>query len=248
MQRLPMWCVIPAAGRGNRLRTLTAGCPKALLEVSGRPLVEHLLDRLHEPFTDVCLVTSPDHFGSFRRLLGNRYQDLRLHLTVQTEPTGVADAVSQAAGVVRGPFVVLMGDCYYDSDLSSFPLQWQNQDSHGAVLVEPADEAGGQPMGLVTLAGNRIGRIFKAPWEGETEWRVCGAFLFPESFFAVAAAMPRAESGEFELEDVVTRLIATGATFHAIPYEGWRRNINTPDDVAAVEERIAAGPAPRLGD
>lgn len=235
-----MWCVIPAAGRGTRLRALTAGRPKALLEVSGRPLVEHLLDRLHEPFTDVCLVTSSDDFGTFRRLLGNRYRDLRLHLVVQTEPAGVADAVSQAGGVVRGPFVALMGDCYYGSDLSAFPLQWQNQEAHGAVLVEPVDAAGGQPMGLVTLVGDRIGRIVKAPWDGQADWRVCGAFLFPESFFTVAAEMPRAESGEYELEDVVSRLMAAGATFNAIPYEGWRRNINTPEDVAAVNERIAA--------
>jgi len=234
-----MWCVIPAAGRGTRLRALTAGRPKALLEVSGKPLVRYLLDRLHEPFTDVCLVSNPVDLESFQRLLGRRYLDLRLHYAVQNQPAGVADAVSQAAGVVRGPFVALMGDGYFDGDLSDFPLQWQKQEAHGAVLIEPVDAAGGQPMGLVTLVGNRIGRIFKAPWDGEAEWRVCGAFLFPDSFFAVAAEMPRAESGEYELEDVVSRLIAAGATFNAIRYEGWRRNVNTPEDLAAIEERIA---------
>ena len=234
-----MWCVIPAAGRATRLRALTAGRPKALLDVSGKPLVRHLLDRLHEPFTDVCLVANPVDLESFQRLLGRRHLDLRLHYAVQTQPAGVADAVSQAAGVVRGPFVVLMGDGYYDRGLSDFPLQWQNQEAHGAVLVEPVSSMGGQPMGLVTLVGNRIGRIFKAPWDGEAEWRVCGAFLFPDSFFAVAAEMPRAESGEYELEDVVSHLIAAGATFNAIRYEGWRRNINTPEDLAAIEERIA---------
>jgi len=30
-------------------------------------------------------------------------------------------------------------------------------------------------------------------------------------------------------------------TFRAIPYGGWRRNINTPEDLAAVEERVAEG-------
>lgn len=236
-----MWCVIPVAGRATRLRSLTAGRSKALLEISAKPLVAHLLERLHEPITDVCLVTRPDDLDLFQRLLGRRHLDLTLHYAVQAQPAGVADAVSQAAGVVRGPFVVVMGDGYFDSGLSDFPLQWQRQEAHGAVLVEPVDAAGGQPMGLVTLEGNRIGRIFKAPWDGEAEWRVCGAFLFPDSFFAVAAEMPRAESGEYELEDVVSRLIAAGATFNAIRYEGWRRNINTPEDLAAVEERIAGG-------
>jgi glucose-1-phosphate thymidylyltransferase len=186
-------------------------------------------------------VTGPDDLELFRELLGHRYRDLRLHYAVQVEPAGVADAVCQAAKWVRGPFVVLLGDCYFDGDLRDFRLRWEGTGSDGAVLVEPVAEPGGQPMGLVTLADDRIVRIFKAPWAGDTEWRVCGAFLFPESFFDVAAETPRAVSGEYELEDVVRRFIEAGATFTALPFSGWRRNINTPGDLAAVEQRIAAG-------
>jgi len=242
-----MWCVIPAAGRATRLRSRTAGRSKALLEISGRPLITHLLDRVGPPFTDVCLVTGPDDLESLRALLGQRYRDLRLRYAVQMEPTGVADAVCHAAEWVRGPFVVLLGDCYYDTELREFPLRWEGTGSDGAVLVEPVVAPGGQPMGLVTLVDDRIGRIFKAPWAGGTDWRVCGAFLFPESFFAVAAKTPRAESGEYELEDVVSRFIAAGAMFTAIPYGGWRRNINTPQDLAAVEAWIASGPGAGSG-
>ena len=203
--------------------------------------------RLDEPFTDACLVTGPDDLESFKGLLGHCYRDLRLHYAVQTEPSGVADAVCQAAERVRGSFVVLLGDCYYDSELRDFPLDWEGAGSDGAVLVEPVIAPAGQPMGLVTLVDDRIGKIFKARWAGDTVWRVCGAFLFPESFFDVAAETPRAESGEYELEDVVSRFIAAGATFTAIPYSGWRRNINTPADLAAVEQWIASGPGSGAG-
>lgn len=236
-----MWCVIPTAGRATRLRSLTAGRSKALLEVGARPLVAHLLDRIDGSVTDVCLVTSPDDLEVLRELFGNRYRDLRLHYTVQSDPAGVADAVFQAAEWVRGPFVVLLGDCYFDGELRDFPLGWEATGSDGAVLVEPVVAPGGEPMGLVSLVEDRIVRIFKAPWAGDAEWRVCGAFLFPESFFDVAAKTPRAASGEYELEDVVRHFIDAGARFTAIPFSGWRRNINTPEDLAAVELRIAAG-------
>ena len=222
------------------MQLLTRGRPKALLEVGGRFLIERLLDRLGAPFTDVCIVAAPDGVELLRRL-GDRHGELSLHYVVQPEATGVADAVGRASGLVRGLFLVLMGDCYYDSDVSDFERLWRVGDEHGAVLVEPAAHSGGQSMGLVHVRDRRVTEIFKAPWAGETEWRVCGAYLFPESFFPALAATPAAASGEYELEDVVTRLMESGITFGAIPYHGWRRNINTADDLAAVELRLAGG-------
>lgn len=39
----PLWCVVPAAGRGTRVG---GDCPKQYLPLAGRPLIEHTLDRL----------------------------------------------------------------------------------------------------------------------------------------------------------------------------------------------------------
>jgi glucose-1-phosphate thymidylyltransferase len=234
-----MWCVIPAAGRSTRMLTMTRDRPKALLEVDGIPLITHLLDRLGAVVTDACIVVAPDGVEPLGRL-GDRYGHLNLHYVIQPRATGVADAVSRSSSLVRGPFLVVMGDCYYDRTLTGFIDRWKGVDAAGAILVEPADAAGGQPMGLVRLTEGRIAEIFKAKWTGDTDWRVCGAYLFPESYFAAAASTPPSDSGEHELEDVVTRLMKDGTSFSAIRYGGWRRNINTPDDLAAVERRIAA--------
>jgi 2-C-methyl-D-erythritol 4-phosphate cytidylyltransferase len=39
----PLWCVVPAAGRGTRVG---GHCPKQYLPLAGRPLIEHTLERL----------------------------------------------------------------------------------------------------------------------------------------------------------------------------------------------------------
>ena len=232
-----MWCVIPVAGQATRMRAIAAGRPKALLPLAGRPLIGHLLDRLAPPITHACLVADPDHVADFVEL-GSRYGDLCLHYAVQPEASGVADAVGRAESLVDGPFVALMGDCFYERTLSGFPQRWFGTDADGAVLVEAAGDADGQPMGLVRLSDRRVEEIFKAPWAGETDWKVAGAYLLPPAFFEALADTPPSVSGELELEDVVTRLIAGGSVFTAIPYAGWRRNINTPRDLEAVERRL----------
>lgn len=235
-----MWCVIPAAGRASRLGPLADGRPKALLDLGGKTLIEHLLDRLAAPFSGACLVCGPTQVDAMRELLGDRYGHLDVRYAVQPEPSGVADAVRRAGDQVDGPFTVVMGDCYFDSNLSDLPVRWAETEAQGAVLLEPARRQEGQPMGLVAVVGRRVSRIFKDVWRGQTEWRVCGAFLFPQRFFEVAGRTPASSSGEYELEDVVTRLMAEGASFAAIEYRGWRRNINTPADLEAVRLRLTA--------
>jgi len=234
-----MWCVIPVAGRATRLAARTGGGPKALLPLGDRSLIEHLVSRLGPRVKAACLVCSPEHRDAFRTLLGEERGGIRLHYAVQPLPGGVADAVGRAADHVEGAFLVVMGDGYFDASLADFVSEWSAAGTDGAVLVERADEAGGQPMGLVEAPQGRIERIFKAPWSGQLKWRVCGAYLMPHAYFQALRSTEPGGSGELELEGVVTILEAEGLSFAAIPYGGWRKNINTPADLDEVRRRIA---------
>ena len=231
--------MVPAAGRGSRLGLLTRQLPKALLEIRGRPILYWLLQRLRPAVARVCLVVQgPD--SPIQRRFGNGWQGLRVHYAFQPEPLGVADAVWRARDVVQGPFVVAMGDVYYGESLAPYIGRWRGSSAEGAVLLEAAGTRARlrHPVGHARVAGDRVIDITKSVEVAPGNWRVCGLTILPSEAFEASGYILPGEGGELEIEDVVAWLMSNrNAEFLAIPYSGWRRNINTPSDLQAVRAR-----------
>ena len=55
-QKSPTTAMVLAAGLGTRMKPLTDDRPKALVEVGGRPLIDHMLDRLGHAGVSTCVV------------------------------------------------------------------------------------------------------------------------------------------------------------------------------------------------
>lgn len=125
--------VIPAAGRGTRVRDVRGDLPKECVEVAGLPMIAHaLLEMSLSGLEQVAVVVSGekpeliDRLRSLPPFPPRRYVE-RLYpgagtvhardawpeivLTEQTEPRGVIDALSTARGYIDGDdFVLVMPD------------------------------------------------------------------------------------------------------------------------------------------
>lgn len=109
-----MQAVIFAAGKGTRLRPLTNNKPKPMLEVSGRPILEYLLDSLPGCIDEVIVVVGflshqiQDHFGK-------AYKERRIRYAKQGEQLGTFDALNSARPYLyNNPFLCLVGDDFYN--------------------------------------------------------------------------------------------------------------------------------------
>ena len=80
--------IIPAAGAGSRLGS---PLPKLLVPVSGRPMIEHLLDLYDDFVTEVALVINPAAADAVRRELAGL--GIPVLLVKQEVPTGMLDAI-----------------------------------------------------------------------------------------------------------------------------------------------------------
>ncbi len=111
----PNLMVIMAGGVGTRLRPHTESCPKPLLPVAGKPMLEHIIDRAKlEGFYHFVLAIHylghmiEAHFGNGERL-GVQIDYLR-----EESPLGTAGALSLLKPLPEAAFLVTNGDVITD--------------------------------------------------------------------------------------------------------------------------------------
>lgn len=107
--------VIMAGGQGSRLRPHTENCPKPLLPVGGKPMLEHIIERAKaEGFHRFVLAIHylghmiEAHFGD-----GSRLQ-VQIDYLREESPLGTAGAIGLLNPRPDGPFLVSNGDVLTD--------------------------------------------------------------------------------------------------------------------------------------
>lgn len=107
--------VIMAGGIGSRLRPQTETCPKPLLKVAGKPMLEHIIERAKsDGFRRFVLAIHylgnliEDHFGN-----GSRWQ-IEIDYVREETPLGTAGALSLLDPRPTTPFLVSNGDVLTD--------------------------------------------------------------------------------------------------------------------------------------
>src|SRR5690625_405672 len=138
MATKPLQAVILAAGRGERMRALARSKP--LLPVLGMPLLERLVRTVHQcGIHDVVIVTGYEHHAIHSWAMGFREQHpigpnvvLAHNEHWQEGDNGLSLLAAQ--DYVSGPFLLLMADHVYDSELIH-SLSQAALPSKGAVLA-----------------------------------------------------------------------------------------------------------------
>lgn len=196
-----MQAVILAAGEGTRMRPLTETVPKPMLPVADRPLCAHTADAAVDAGASELVIVVGYEADAVRTFFGERYRGVPVSFAVQERQRGTADAVRAARTRLDGPFVVLNGDNLYDrGDVAELfdvapsiaVIQVENPRNYGVVST--------------TSAGDQVTGIVEKPDEPPSNLANAGAYAFPEAALEWLD-VPQSERGEYELTDVVARMI-----------------------------------------
>lgn len=164
-----MDAMILAAGAGTRLRPLTDRIPKALIEVAGRPLLGHVMDRLVEAGATRLIVNTHHHDRQIASWL-ERHVPPHVELTLSPEPDGPYDTggglLAAAAAFRRdGPFLLHNVDV-----LSQIPLD-ALLEAHRAAHARTA----GRTLATVAVQARASTRRLLFDREGLLGWENRGA-------------------------------------------------------------------------
>jgi MurNAc alpha-1-phosphate uridylyltransferase len=216
-----MRAMILAAGRGERMRPLTDTCPKPLLEVAGKPLIEHQISRLRAAgITD--LVINLSWLGdAIREHLGDG-DEFGVRIAYSEEPAG---ALESGGGIRRAlpllgaePFMVVNADLWCDFDLSALALA--PDDLATLVLV---DNPPHHPQGDFSL---EAGRVIDAP--GLT---FAGIGLYRPELLADET------EERFPLAPILRRAMASGRVGGLHHRGGWV-DVGTPERLAVLQQSL----------
>ena len=114
-----MKAMILAAGRGTRLRPLTDTCPKPMIPIAGKPLLEYVIRLLARHGFDQLMINLyhlpqlvQDYFGD-----GSKW-NVHIAYSLEEELLGTAGAVARVADFLDEPFVLYYGDNLCNVDLT----------------------------------------------------------------------------------------------------------------------------------
>jgi dTDP-glucose pyrophosphorylase len=147
--------VIMAGGKGTRLHPQTENCPKPMLPINGKPILEHIIDRARvEGFSHFILAINylghmiEEYFGD-----GESF-DVKIEYLREDSPLGTAGALSLLETVPNSPFIVTNGDVLTDihyGELLDFHVQY-NSTATMAVRIHEWQN----PFGVVQTQGIEI--------------------------------------------------------------------------------------------
>jgi dTDP-glucose pyrophosphorylase len=212
--------VILAAGRGARMYPFSDRSPKPILPILNQPLLAHQIAVMRESgLREVHVVVG--HLGyQVARILGDGTAfGVRVHIIEQESTLGLAHAVGALEARVQVPFVLMLGDIYFQLSAPLRPLMDQVLDGtvNANLLSRYEPDAEMMRRNFVIQADDtgRVSRVIEKPRYVDSQLKGCGLYVFDQHIFDAIRRTPRtAMRDEYEITDSIQILIQDGWSVH----------------------------------
>ena len=153
-----MQTVIMAGGKGTRIASVNAEVPKPMLEVCGKPILEHQIEVLkRQNLTDIILV-----IGYLGSVIRDYFQDgskygVHISYIEEKELLGTAGSFYYLKDIIQDDFFLLNGDLIFDVDLHRFMNFHKEKHALATLFTHPNNH----PYDSGLIIANEDGTITK---------------------------------------------------------------------------------------
>lgn len=243
--------VILAAGKGTRMRELTNEIPKPMLNVQGKPILQHIIEGiLSAGIREIFIVT-----GFKAETIENYFRDgakwkARIVYGRQLVQDGTGKAPELAKDFMgASPFLLTYGDILVKPETYQQMIHRYNEDYFSGVITVTGSEdvtKGGlvffdEKFCLKKLvekpSAAQIEELRRDGWlkPGDTAWYNAGIYIFRPSLFEFTARLQKSPRGEYELTDAVSGLIASHHPMAGMKIAGRWVDVRDPEVLAKLE-------------
>lgn len=217
--------VVPAAGRGTRMRPATRVVPKALIPVVDRPAIQYAVEEsVRGGAREVILIVDPGvgtlaerHFWEEGALPG--LEDVKITPVVQEIPHGLGDAVLTARQAVADrPFFCVLADNIPRPGGDVLPGMANAFDGTSVVCLRHLSNEFLERYGVIVPGDWRSPEVVEVRGAVEkpgvakapSDLGLIGRYLFTPDVFSVLEKLPAGLGGEIQLTDAISELGAAG--------------------------------------
>ncbi|MEO7137741.1 MAG: phosphocholine cytidylyltransferase family protein [Gemmatimonadales bacterium] len=229
-----MQAVILAAGMGSRLKAVTGGKAKALLDVGGRPLILHQLEALADHGVGPVLVIVGYQADEVKDAIGDRAETL---VNDRFDETNSLYSLWLARHWIKGPFILLNCDLFFDPQILDLVL-----DEPGNVLAYDSTSSRGREQTKVAIKQRRVMDLGKDLPSSSARGESLGLLQFDEegakAIIKVADSLVRdAQENAWVIE--ATRAICSQVPIYGINVAGhaWTE-IDFPYDLDVARREV----------
>lgn len=219
-----MKALIPAAGKGTRLRPITENKPKALVDINNKPLIEHLIEELLE--------LEIEGISIVKGYLGDKLRDSLKKYDVefieQEKQLGTAHAVGKSN--FDEPFLVVNGDVFvHKKNLEKVIGEFEEGD--GKVVMGTKRVKNPEEYGVIEVSGEDVENIIEKPEKPPTKLINTGIYAFSPVIYDYIEKTKLSKRDEYEITDSLKLMLKENIPVKYVTFWEYWIDIGRPEDL-----------------
>jgi bifunctional UDP-N-acetylglucosamine pyrophosphorylase/glucosamine-1-phosphate N-acetyltransferase len=180
------------------MHPITLTRPKPLLQVANKTLLQHNLEQLKGVVQEVVVITGYME-GKIRESLGPSFDGMKISYVEQKEQLGTGHALLQAEKLLKGSFVVMMGDDLYSREDIARCARHEY-----CILGKEVPDP--KSFGVITVEGGVMKGLVEKPKDLKSNIANTGLYVMTDKIFPTIRSLKKSERGEYEITDAIAEL------------------------------------------
>ncbi len=183
-----MKCFILASGFGTRLYPLTLSCAKPLLPYRGKPMINHIVDKIPENMEILVNVNKrfEEDFYAWQREQKRPITICVENVYTDEEKLGAIGALNYwiKTKAISEDLLLFGSDNYFEFDLNKF-LRTYNGRNLLVAVYDIGEPSKATQYGVVKLSGNRIVELEEKPLSPKSSLVATACWILPARVFPI---------------------------------------------------------------